>query len=214
MHHYSFQSYPCMCIVSVARTNIFKLHLALVKVWSVFCHLRFMQKFTATTPISWSDFTWGTEAGNVQTSKTRPHQISRCWQQCVLLCKLPWCLLSDLLCSKVWVVAKMRGWLSARYSRPQEKIFNSWENSLISFPPPLFDVSPNVAVVVFSDQRSANATERLWPRLCINSWCKQLSRLLLQLLDSRVYKALINRIKTSPSLSSRMCRKESLMFQG
>ena len=134
MHHYSFQSYPCMCIVSVARTNIFKLHLALVKVWSVFCHLRFVQKFTATTPISWSDFTWGTEAGNVQTSKTRPHQISRCWQQCVLLCKLPWCLLSDLLCAKVWVVAKMRGWLSSRYSRPQEKIFNSWENSLISFP--------------------------------------------------------------------------------
>ena len=133
MHHYSFQSYPCMCIVSVARTNIFKLHLALVKVWSVFCHLRFMQKFTATTPISWSDFTWGTEAGNVQTSKTRPHQISRCWQQCVLLCKLPWCLLSDLLCANVWVVAKMRGWLSSRYSRPQEKIFNSWENSLISF---------------------------------------------------------------------------------
>ena len=53
MHHYSFQSYPCMCIVSVARTNIFKLHLALVKVWSVFCHLRFVQKFTL---ISSSDF--------------------------------------------------------------------------------------------------------------------------------------------------------------
>ena len=33
--------------------------------------------------------------------------------------------LSDLLCAKVWVVAKMRGWLSSRYSRPQEKIFNS-----------------------------------------------------------------------------------------